>query len=147
MNKSPVLALALLFLLAAFARAASPGSFHVANWNVENLFDTVDDPDNPYDDEFLPNNPTTRWTRARFETKLDNLAQVISGMNHGQGPDLLGIQEVENRYVLEELAKRLPAKPYGIVHYDSPDPRGIDTALLYNQDLFTLRHSMPTPSA
>lgn len=143
MNKSPVLALALLFLLAAFARADAPGSFHVASWNVENLFDTFDDPDNPYDDEFLPNNPTTRWTRARFETKLDNLAQVISGMNRGKGPDLLGLQEVENRYVLEELAKKLPSIPYGIVHYDSPDPRGIDVALLYNRDLFTLRHSMP----
>jgi predicted extracellular nuclease len=142
MNKLLLLGLAWL-LSTAPSRAASPGDFHVANWNVENLFDTVDDPDNPYDDEFLPNNVTTRWTRARFETKLDNLARVISHMNHGKGPDLLGVQEVENRYVVEELAKRLPAKPYGIVHYDSPDPRGIDVALLYNQDLFTLRHSMP----
>lgn len=140
------LLLALALLLPAVAYAADD-AFHVANWNVENLFDTVDDPDNPYDDEFLPNNPTTRWTRARFETKLDNLARVISGMNHGQGPDLLGLQEVENRYVLEELAPRLPAKPYGIVHYDSPDPRGIDTALLYNRDLFTLRHSQALPVA
>ncbi len=142
MNNCIFAALA-LFLFTSTGRAASPGDFHVANWNVENLYDTIDDPDNPYDDEFLPNNPTTRWTRARFETKLDNLARVISDMNHGEGPDLLGVQEVENRYVLEELAKRLPAKPYGIVHYDSPDPRGIDVALLYNQDLFTLRHSMP----
>jgi endonuclease/exonuclease/phosphatase family metal-dependent hydrolase len=141
MNKYLLLGLFAL-LSAAPGRATSPAGFHVANWNVENLFDTVDDPDNPYDDEFLPNNPTTRWTRARFETKLDNLAQVISGMDHGQGPDLFGLQEVENRYVLEELARRLPAKPYGIVHYDSPDPRGIDTALLYNRNLFTLRHSM-----
>jgi hypothetical protein len=50
----------------------------VANWNVENLYDAVDDPDNDGDDEFLPNNPTTRWTQVRYETKLDNLAQVIS---------------------------------------------------------------------
>ena len=137
----PIRLLGVLFLLPPCGQAA-PDAFHVANWNVENLYDTVDDSDNPYDDEFLPHNPTTRWTRARFETKLDNLAQVIAGMNHGEGPDLLGIQEVENRFVLEQLATRLPAKPYGIVHYDSPDPRGIDTALFYNKNLFTLRHSM-----
>ncbi len=131
----------LLWLLPVPARAGSD-AFHVANWNVENLYDTADDPDNRYDDEFLPNNVTTRWTRARFETKLDNLARVIADMNHGEGPDLLGLQEIENRYVLEELARRLPGKPYGIVHFDSPDPRGIDTALLYNRDLFTLRNSM-----
>ncbi len=131
-----------VFLLTAILAAASPESFHVANWNVENLYDPFDDPDNPFDDEFLPNNPTTRWNVVRFETKLDNLARVISGMNRGEAPDLLGLQEIENRYVLKELVKRLPGKPYGIVHYDSPDPRGIDTALLYNQDVFTLRHSM-----
>ena len=128
-------------LLLAMASHAAPPAFHIANWNVENLYDPFDDPDNPYDDEFLPNNVTTRWTRARFETKLDNLAQVINAMNQGQGPDLLGLQEVENRYVLEQLVQRLTGKPYGIVHYDSPDPRGIDVALLYNQDLFSLRHS------
>lgn len=144
MNRLPVISAGLILLLALAASVAADGpqDFHVANWNVENLYDTVDDPDNRYDDEFLPNNVTTRWTRARFETKLDNLARVISGMNHGKGPDLLGLQEIENLDVLEELIKRLPAKPYGIVHYDSPDPRGIDTALLFNRNLFTLRNSI-----
>ena len=143
MKLSPCLlgVLGVLLLVVVAGQAATPAAFHIANWNVENLYDTFDDPDNPYDDEFLPNNVTTRWTRARFETKLDNLAQVINAMNQGQGPDLLGLQEVENRYVLEQLIQRLPSKPYGIVHYDSPDPRGIDTALLYNQDIFTLRYS------
>jgi endonuclease/exonuclease/phosphatase family metal-dependent hydrolase len=115
----------------------APG-FHVANWNVENLFDTVDDPDNPYDDEFLPNNPTTRWTQVRYETKLDNLARVISGMNRGNGPDILGIEEVENDQVIRDLLGKLRGKSYGIVHVDSPDPRGIDTAMLFNRDLFAL---------
>ncbi|MDD2239760.1 MAG: endonuclease/exonuclease/phosphatase family protein [Kiritimatiellae bacterium] len=136
-----LLGVLIALLLLALASHAAPPAFHVANWNVENLYDTIDDPDNRFDDEFLPNNVTTRWTRARFETKLDNLARVIQAMNRGQGPDLLGLQEVENRYVLDELVKRLTGKPYGIVHYDSPDPRGIDVALLYNKDLFTLRHS------
>lgn len=119
---------------------AAPG-FYVANWNVENLFDTVDDPDNPYDDEFLPNNPTTRWTQVRYETKLDNLARVISGMSQGSGPDILGIEEVENEGVIRDLVEKLKGHPYGIVHVDSPDPRGIDTAMLFNRDHFTLLES------
>ncbi len=124
---------------AAWAQDPSPAApFFVANWNVENLYDAVDDPDNDGDDEFLPNNPTTRWTQVRYETKLDNLAQVISGMNNGQGPDILGVEEVENEDVLRDLADRLPLKPYGIAHVDSPDPRGIDTAMLFNRDRFAL---------
>lgn len=118
---------------------APPSAFFVANWNVENLYDTVDDPDNPGDDEFLPNNPTTRWTQVRYETKLDNLAQVISAMNGGAGPDILGIEEVENEEVLRDLADRLKVKPYGIAHVDSPDYRGIDTALLFNRDHYALQ--------
>ncbi len=116
----------------------NPSGFYVANWNVENLFDTRDDPRNRGDNEFLPNNPTTRWTRARFQTKLKNLAQVITGMNHSKGPDILGLQEVENEQVLKRLLKKMPGKSYGIVHEDSPDRRGIDTALLYNQKAFSL---------
>lgn len=123
------------------AAAPSPAPFFVANWNVENLYDCVDDPDNDGDDEFLPNNPTTRWTQVRYETKLDNLAQVISGMNGGEGPDVLGLEEVENEDVVRDLVERLPGKRYGIVHADSPDPRGIDTAMLFNRRRFTLLES------
>lgn len=138
--------LALLFAIwsgsACSARAqvaaANPPDFYVANWNVENLYDTVDDPDNEGDDEFLPNNPTTRWTQVRYETKLANLAQVISQMNNGQGPDILGLEEIENENVIQDLVDRLSIKSYGIVHVDSPDPRGIDTALLFNRHHFSL---------
>ena len=126
---------------AADDAAPNPPGFYVANWNVENLYDTVDDPDNPYDDEFLPNNPTTRWTQVRYETKLDNLAQVVNGMNKGNGPDILGVEEVENEEVIRDLVDRLEGKSYGIVHVDSPDPRGIDTAMLFNRKLFTLLES------
>ena len=127
--------------LAAEPAPAPDAAFFVANWNVENLYDTVDDPDNDGDDEFLPNNPTTRWTQVRYETKLDNLAQVISGMNGGKGPDVLGIQEVENEDVLRDLIDRLPDTRFGIVHVDSPDPRGIDTAMLFNRGRFALLES------
>ena len=121
--------------------APAPPSFYVANWNVENLYDTEDDPDNPGDDEFLPNNPTTRWTQVRYETKLDNLARVIVGMNGGDGPDVLGIQEVENADVVRDLVDRLDGRPYGIVHVDSPDPRGIDSALIFRRDRFSMLES------
>ena len=118
--------LALCLWSAAHSFAAEPApapdaAFFVANWNVENLYDTVDDPDNDGDDEFLPNNPTTRWSQVRYETKLDNLAQVIAGMNNGNGPDVLGIQEVENEDVLRDLIDRLPATRFGIVHVDVVD--------------------------
>lgn len=123
---------------AAETGPSDPPAFYVANWNVENLFDTIDDPRNRFDNEFLPNNPTTHWTRARFDTKLDNLAQVITGMNRNQGPDILGLEEVENALVLQSLVDKMPGKSFGIVHVDSPDPRGIDTALLFNRDRFSL---------
>ena len=123
---------------AADDASPNPSGFYVGNWNVENLYDTVDDPDLEGDDEFLPNNPTTRWDRVRYETKLDNLAQVISGMNKGRGPDILGIEEVENEEVIRDLVDKLEGKSYGIVHADSPDPRGIDTALIFNRTHFSL---------
>ena len=126
---------------AADAAVPVPAAFFVANWNVENLYDAVDDPDNDGDDEFLPNNVTTRWTQVRYETKLDNLAQVISGMNDGAGPDVLGLEEVENEDVVRDLVERLPGKRYGVVHVDSPDPRGIDTAMLFNRTRFSLLES------
>ena len=144
---SPLLAVLLLALGIAPAGSAAandavpPAAFFVANWNVENLYDAVDDPDNDGDDEFLPNNPTTRWTQVRYETKLDNLAQVIAGMNDGEGPDVLGIEEVENEDVLRDLVDRLPNKHYGIVHVDSADFRGIDTAMLFNRGRFSLLES------
>ncbi|HAL92570.1 MAG TPA: hypothetical protein DCM68_06045 [Verrucomicrobia bacterium] len=142
MNK----ATALLFLAGLFAASWAAANetapaFYVANWNVENLYDTVDDPDNEGDDEFLPGNPVTRWTPARYETKLDNLARVIQGMNGGNGPDILGIEEVENADVVRDLLDKLAGKSYGIVHVDSPDPRGIDTALIFNRAHFSLLES------
>ena len=154
MKFTPLLAVLLFALWSGLARpamaqnpASNPPAFFVANWNVENLFDTVDDPDNPGDDEFLPNNPTTRWTQVRYDTKLDNLAQVISQMNNDQGPDILGIEEVENEDVLRDLVDRIHVKPYGIVHVDSPDPRGIDTAMIFNRDHFALQefHAYKVP--
>ncbi len=105
-------------------------SLRVATWNVENLFDADDDPNNPGDDEYTPTS-WRRWTEARYRQKLTNVAVVVSDMN----PDILCVQEIENRRVLEDLAKLVgelkPGLNLGnIAHKDSSDFRGIDVGLL-----------------
>ncbi|MFP6762537.1 MAG: endonuclease/exonuclease/phosphatase family protein [Planctomycetaceae bacterium] len=129
-----------LTLCAATASAAE--EFTVAFWNVENLFDTVDDPDVEKDEEFTPSQPK-KWTAERLQIKLRNLTRVISDMHDGQGPALLGLSEVENRKVVEMLVEHLkPLKrDYGIVHQDSPSFRGIDCALIYDRKMFKLEES------
>ena len=97
-----------------------------AFWNVENLFDFEDDPTNPGDDEFLPR---TGWTPDRYRRKLIHLSEIIAGLDC----HILGLAEVENRRVLEDLiqGKKLRRLGYRIAHRESPDKRGIDLALLY----------------
>ena len=116
---------------------------YVAFWNLENLFDTIDDPDNFGDDEYLPT-AKSQWDETKFDKKLSNLSKVIRAMNDGNGPDILGVCEVENRFVLEELSKRfLKDLEYEIIHYDSKDPRGIDVGLFYKKNKFKHIHSEP----
>jgi len=123
-------------------------SFYVASWNIENLFDTKDDP-NINDEEFLPEG-SRQWTIDRFETKISNLAKVINHMNDGCGPDIIAFQEVENLNVLKWLVYRFKHRDYIIAHRDSPDERGIDVALFYDRKVFdieeldTLRVEIPT---
>lgn len=108
-------------------------NIRVAFYNVENLFDTIDDP-NTKDEEFLPVSPK-KWTIERYQKKLDNLAEVVAAMGY---PELLGLAEIENRRVLEDLInhEKLKEAGYNIVHDDSPDFRGIDVALLYRTAYF-----------
>lgn len=110
----------------------------VAFWNVENLFDTINDP-NINDEDFLPAGKQ-KWNSQRYLDKLSKLSKVILELNSGIGPDLLGVGEIENRKVLEDLTQKtsLKDKEYGIVHYDSPDKRGIDVALLYKKKNFNV---------
>lgn len=108
-------------------------------WNVENFFDTYD---NPYrnDDEFTPMGEN-HWTAANFNQKRDDLAKTISlaADKYGDFPALVGLCEVENAYVLNQLANNTPLARigYGFIHRESPDSRGIDVALLYRKDTFT----------
>ena len=79
-----------------------PGKICVAFYNVENLFDTVDDPGID-DAEFLPDGKN-HWTTDKYHTKIANIAKVIKAMNDGNGPDILGLAEVENMHVMKDLA-------------------------------------------
>lgn len=106
----------------------------IAFYNLENLFDTINDP-NINDEEYLP---AKGWTYKNYKKKLDNLSRVIVeiGSNEQQksSPTIIGVCEIENRRVLEDLVKqpRLINKNYKIIHFDSPDHRGIDTGFLYD---------------
>ncbi|MDR2814494.1 MAG: endonuclease/exonuclease/phosphatase family protein [Prevotellaceae bacterium] len=111
----------------------------VAFYNLENLFDTIKSP-NSNDSEFLPDG-VNKWTAERYEHKLRNMASVISKIGADglpSPPAILGVAEIENRLTLEDLIKTPPLSElnYGIVHYDSPDARGVDVGLLYRKSLF-----------
>ncbi|WP_329905404.1 endonuclease/exonuclease/phosphatase family protein [Porphyromonas pogonae] len=112
----------------------------VAFYNLENLFDTIDGPNK--DEEFLPNGANA-WTEERYREKLHHMASVISQIGSDKGPDIIGVCEIENIKVLEDLIAQPELKGYGysIVHYDSPDARGIDCALLYKVSVFKLLSS------
>lgn len=113
-------------------------SYHgrsIVFYNVENLFDTINQTD-VIDEEFLPDGKL-QWTKQRYQTKLDHLSQVIT-TNLKENPVLIGLAEIENGSVVLDLAKtgRLANTKYKLAHKDSPDARGIDCALLYDSDRF-----------
>ena len=103
-------------------------------YNVENYFDTKDDP-NTNDNAFLPEG-SMRWTQKRYIEKRNNIFRVIANVGEWDPPALVALCEIENRDVLIDLIKNTPLEkyPYSIVHKDSPDQRGIDVALLYRSD-------------
>ncbi len=126
-----------IFLLTAtLLPAKDPPRLTVMFYNTENLFDTVDDPTTA-DDEFTPSGAKA-WTEERYRKKLEDLSKVIAGVVPKGLPALIGLAEVENRRVVEDLARtgRLRKEKYGIVHEESPDKRGIDVALLYDPARF-----------
>jgi endonuclease/exonuclease/phosphatase family metal-dependent hydrolase len=119
--------------------SARADEFFIGSWNLENLFDTKDDPSVKGDEEYTPE-AAKHWTKERLDIKLTNLAKVISKMNDDKGPDVLGICEVENRDVVEMLVEKLKplGRKYEIIHKDSPSERGIDCAIIYDSAVFTL---------
>jgi predicted extracellular nuclease len=134
-------------MIFSFFKKKKPKSLYtIAFYNLENLFDTKDDP-NTLDDDFTPNG-FKKWSMKRYKSKLNKLAKTISeiGKEISKNPPvLLGIAEVENEPVIQDLlnTESLRDIDYGYVHYDSPDERGIDTALIYHKANFEVLHSEP----
>ena len=124
-----------LFTLHVTAQGKKGAVHTIAFYNLENFFDTVNDP-NINDEDFI-------YTSANYAKKIDNLARVISQLGTSEiqrnAPVVLGVSEIENRRVLEDLIKHplLIGFDFGIVHYDSPDRRGIDCGFLYQKKYFT----------
>ncbi|MCH4822616.1 endonuclease/exonuclease/phosphatase family protein [Gramella lutea] len=111
----------------------------VAFYNVENLFDTLDDTLTFDDDRTALGKDN--WTEERYHRKIENIARVLSEIGRsesGNSPLIIGLCEIENIKVLKDLVSHpyLKEKNYGIIHYDSPDERGIDVALLYRKEGF-----------
>jgi predicted extracellular nuclease len=148
MKKRIAVTVALLFALFAGAQQNNNGgkqtqyiSAIVGFYNLENLFDTINDPKID-DEEFLPSS-AKKYNTARYQNKLANMAEVISGIGtdvNAEGLALLGVVEIENETVLKDLAatEKLKDRHYQYVHYNSNDARGIDVALLYNPKYFTV---------
>ena len=115
----------------------STNNIKVGFWNVENLFDLENDPVKN-DDEFSLGGDKL-VTQEILDMKLDHLVEVLKDLD----VDILGLCEVENRKVLDMLNDKYPEKKYSIIHYESPDSRGIDTALLFDAEKFTVEDSYP----
>lgn len=103
----------------------------VAFYNLDNLFDAIDDPGKG-DDEFTPKGKY-QWTAKRYQQKLNNMEKVISVLANGYCPDILGVCELESGVALKDLLNTGALRQhYQYVHFDSPDERGVDVALAYN---------------
>ncbi len=140
--------LALLLSLTASAQKNQYEIVAIGFYNLENLFDTINNPD-INDEDFLPTGRLL-WDSTKYASKQTNMAKVISLLAADKTPDgvaLLGVCEVENRAVLEDLVAQpaLQSRGYRIAHHDSPDERGIDVGLLYQPKYFTLTASEALP--
>ena len=116
----------------------------IMTYNVENMFDTKHD-SLKNDSDFLPKSEK-HWNTERYYTKVNNVMRTIASAGEdGEWPMLVGLCEVENDYVMRTMTQgaRFKKLGYEYVHYESPDPRGIDVALLYRADLFTPLLSRP----
>lgn len=116
-------------------------------WNLENFFDYHDDGLSDADREFSPRG-SRHWTKKRFQAKCQAIAKALFWISDAEGgrlPDVIGLAEVENRFVLRHLLEDtgLRKLDYRIAHFDSPDPRGIDVALLYRSDSWDLLSAKP----
>lgn len=124
----------------------------VVSYNVENLFhpkhDTVCIDSTTFiekdDYEWTPDGER-RWSYTRYYRKVENIARVLTNIGEWDGVDIVGLQEVENALCLKRLCYTLRPSEYDFVHYESPDPRGIDVALIYKKSRVDTLNSKPLP--
>lgn len=138
MNRKSILVF--LFFAISLTIYAQTKPYKIVFYNLENFFDTVNDPE-VLDDEFTPEGPK-KWTQDKYDKKLHNMERVffdIAAINKDY-PVVIGVSEVENRNVLEDIvaAPKLAPANYRIVHHDSPEARGVDVAFFYRADVFKL---------
>ena len=140
MKKMLILCVAMLSFAMVYAQDKP---YMVAFYNLENLFDIYDDPET-HDEEFLPDG-VKQWNETKYQKKLSNMERVLFDMAaiNKDYPVVIGVSEIENRSVLEDLVSqpKLKGANYRICHYDSPDARGVDVAFLYRADVFKLEGS------
>jgi len=115
---------------------------YISWWNLENLFDEKDAPTSrrPEDLARKIKADLKHWTLEVLAKKIENLAHVISQINGGQGPDILGVCEIENAHVLSRLVESLDTeRNYGLIHHNMGDKRGIDVAFIYDKDKYEFK--------
>ena len=138
---------AVVLLSAVLPASAQKKSYIIGFYNLENLFDIYDDPAKN-DEEYLPDGKNN-WTEVKYQKKVSNMAQVIRAMKDDNKVyhAVLGVSEIENRLVLEDLVSdpQIADANYQIVHYDGPDRRGVDVALLYKPEYFHYLDSESIP--
>lgn len=129
----------ILFLISCLSATAqqqltSSKSFVVMSYNIENLYDTINDPDKD-DEEFLPDGKN-KWTSERYLKKLEQISKVITTPNEKNLPAVIGFYEIENQKVIQDLAAtdKLAKGKYDVIHFNSPDKRGIDVGMLYRKN-------------
>ena len=135
----PALLIGLASILPSKAMAVKYDYFGVAFYNLENLFDTINN-NGKYDKEFSPQG-SYKWDGKKYWQKIHNIGYAISQLTNARtpnGPAVIGVSEIENITVLEDLVKDEAIKDWNlkICHHDSPDARGVDVGLLYNPKLF-----------
>lgn len=139
MKKRLLVTSVLLALVAVFCFAQKP--YKVVFYNVENFFDTIDDPQ-VLDEEFSPSGPK-RWNSAKYYKKLENIERVLYDIAaiDKDYPIVIAVSEIENRAVLEDIVSspKLAPANYRISHFDSPEARGVDAAFIYRPDVFKLK--------
>lgn len=130
-----------------FAAGIAQKPYKIVFYNFENLFDTVRDPD-IFDEELTPGG-LKNWNSAKYNKKIGNLERVLFDIAAADRdfPIVIGVSEIENRNVMEDVIAQPKLAPanYRIVHFDSPDARGVDVGFYYRPDRFKLEGSAPIP--